>query len=96
MDVLDLLATKWSDREGMSLAAVNKHAVESQSIILDYEADDAEIIMYSITGKSADSYNDIDRNEVGIEAKKPGRYSRGMQVELAPHSVNVIQIIPVR
>ena len=52
--------------------------------------------MYSITGKSADSYNDIDRNEIGIEAKKPERYSRGMQVELAPHSVNVIQIIPVR
>ncbi len=96
VDVLDLLATKWSDREGMSLAAVNKHAFESQSIILDYEADDAEIIMHSITGKSADSYNDIDRNEVGIEAKKPERYSRGMQVELAPHSVNVIQIIPVR
>lgn len=96
VDILDLLATKWSEREGMSLAAVNKHAVESQSIILDYEADDAEIIMYSITGKSADSYNDIDRNEIGIEAKKPERYSRGMQVELAPHSVNVIQIIPVR
>ena len=90
VDILDLLATKWSEREGMSLAAVNKHAVESQSIILDYEADDAEIIMYSITGKSADSYNDIDRNEIGIEAKKPERYSRGMQVELAPHSVNVL------
>lgn len=94
VDVLDLLATKWSDREGISLAAVNKHAFESQSIILDYEVDDAEIIMYSISGKGTDSYNDIDRNEVGIEVTKPGRYGRGMQVELAPHSVNVIQIIP--
>ena len=94
VDVLDLLATKWSDREGISLAAVNKHAFESQSIILDYEVDDAEIIMYSISGKGTDSYNDIDRNEVGIEVTKPGKYSREMQVELAPHSVNVIQIIP--
>lgn len=94
VDVLDLLATKWSDREGISLAVVNKHAFESQSIILDYEVDDAEIIMYSISGKGTDSYNDIDRNEVGIEVTKPGRYGRGMQVELAPHSVNVIQIIP--
>lgn len=94
VDVLDLLATKWSDREGISLAVVNKYAFESQSIILDYEVDDAEIIMYSISGKGTDSYNDIDRNEVGIEVTKPGRYSRGMQVELAPHSVNVIQIIP--
>ncbi|MDE6388690.1 MAG: alpha-N-arabinofuranosidase [Lachnospiraceae bacterium] len=95
VDTLDLLAAKWSDREGISLAAVNKHASESQSIALDYEADNAEITMYSVIGKSVDSYNDRDRNDVGIQEKKLGRFSRDMHVELAPHSVNVIQIIPV-
>lgn len=94
VDALDLLATKWSGRDGISVAAVNKHALERHSITLDYEAGDAELMMYSIIGKSADSYNDRNRNEVGIEKKSFGRYNRGMQVELAPHSVNVIQIIP--
>lgn len=96
VDTLDLLATGWSDREGIALAAVNKHACESQSIALNYESEDAEVIVYSITGKSKDSYNDRDQNEVMIEEKKTGLFRSGMDVELAPHSVNVIQIVPVR
>lgn len=96
VDTLDILATSWSDRAGIALAAVNKHAFESQSISLNYEAEGAEVAIYSITGKSKDSYNDRDWNEVIIEEKKIGAFRKGMQVELAPHSVNVIQIIPTR
>lgn len=96
VDTLDLLATSWSDREGIALAAVNKHAREGRRIALNYEAEGAEVIVYSITGSSKDSYNDKGQNEVIIEEKKAGLFHMGMDVELAPHSVNVIQIIPVR
>ena len=96
VDTLDLLATSWSDRAGIALAAINKHPCESRSIALNYEAEAAEVIIYSITGKNKDSYNDRDRNEVIIEEKNTGAFRKGMQIELASHSVNVIQIIPTR
>ena len=96
VDTLDLLATSWSDRAGIALAAINKHPSASRSIALNYEAEAAEVIIYSITGKNKDSYNDRDRNEVIIEEKNTGAVRKGMQIELAPHSVNVIQIIPTR
>ncbi len=95
VEALDLLAAKWSDREGMSLAAVNKDAHASHSITLCCEAENAEVTMYSIAGQSTDSYNDRDRTEVVIEEKKLGRFQSGMQIEFAPHSVNVIQILPI-
>lgn len=93
VEALDLLAAKWSDKEGMSLAAVNKDAHTGHSITLSYGAAGAEVTMYSIAGQSTDSYNDRDRNEVVIEEKKLGKFHNGMQIELAPHSVNVIQIL---
>lgn len=94
VDTLDLLATKWSGREGLALAAVNKHMTESQTISLSFAYDEsAKVKLYRICGKDKDSYNDIDRTEVQIEEMDLGAYQKDMKVELAPHSVNVIQII---
>ncbi|MCM1121016.1 MAG: alpha-N-arabinofuranosidase [Eubacterium sp.] len=96
VEELDLLATKWSDREGIALAAVNKHASESRNIVLEYESDNAKVTLYRITGTSTDSYNDRDRDEVRIEERSLGAFTQGMKVELPPHSVSVIQIVPTK
>lgn len=103
VEALDLLATKWSDRQGMAVAAVNKQTTAAQEITLwtdgmesdeEREKTGAQVILYTVEGAGPDSYNDRDREEVRIEQKSLGAFRRGMQIELAPHSVNVIQIIP--
>lgn len=94
VDVLDLLATTWSDQKGMAIAVVNKHPSEARSVSFDFMYDDALVKQYSLNGKSTDSYNDIDRNEVFIEEKTLGNYFRGKEIVAAPHSVNIIQILP--
>ena len=95
VDTLDLIATKWSDKEGIAVAAVNKHMDESQEIAIDGDFENAKVVMYSISGNDKDSYNDIDRNEVTINEEIIGRFESGMKITLKPHSVNVIQILPI-
>ena len=96
MDVesLDMVATKWSDKPGIAVAAVNKKAAETQEIELDFECNGAKVVLYTINGESTDSYNDVDRNEVSIRSAELGEFKKGMKVVLEPHSVNVIQILP--
>lgn len=93
VETLDMAATTWSDRKGIALAVVNKHMDQAYVIALENEYPDAEVIIYSITGKDKDSYNDINKNEVEIKENKIGKFIPGMKITLKPHSVNVIQII---
>lgn len=90
-ELLDILATEFSDREGTALAIVNKHPDEAQEITLDLEAE-GEAVLYYIAGSSTESYNDVDREEVHIQREDMGVYTPGMRVSVKPHSVGVIQI----
>lgn len=90
-ELIDVLATEFSDREGAALAIVNKHPGEAQEITLDLEAE-GEAVLYYIAGSSTESYNDVDREEVRIQREDLGVYTPGMRVSVKPHSVGVIQI----
>ena len=90
-ELIDVLATEFSDREGAALAIVNKHPDEAQEITLDLEAE-GEAVLYYIAGSSTESYNDVDREEVHIQREDMGVYTPGMRVSVKPHSVGVIQI----
>ena len=90
-ELIDVLATEFSDREGAALAIVNKHPGEAQEVTLDLEAE-GEAVLYYIAGSSTESYNDVDREEVHIQREDMGVYTPGMRVSVKPHSVGVIQI----
>ena len=91
VDECDLLATAFSDRPGYAIAAVNKNSSKPQSITIDLEAE-GTAKHFTIAPGSVDSYNDVDRTEVRIEEKDLGPYRKGMELQLAPHSVSVLQI----
>lgn len=93
IEVLDLLATAWSDRSGIAISAVNKHSEEEAFLELDESFEGRKMTVYTLNGKSTDSYNDIYRTDVCIQKTKECSYERGMAVRLAPHSVNIIQIM---
>ena len=48
--------------------------------------------MYSISGSSTESYNDIGHQDVKIEEKDMGNFYMDMVIDLKPHSVNIIRI----
>lgn len=88
---LDILATRFSDREGTAVALVNKHPTEWQEVILDIDGE-GEAVLFCLSGESTESYNDIGREEVRIESENLNFYRPGMCISLKPHSVNVLQI----
>lgn len=89
--ILDVVATAFSDRKGYAVAVVNKHPTGFQELELSINAE-GSCVLYSISGNSTESYNDVDREEVRIEKEDLGCYKQGMKVQLKPHSVGVIQI----
>lgn len=94
VETVDLLATKWSDREGLALAVVNKHGTEPLELSLSFEGKEgADIVNYCLESESTDSYNDVNREEIVIRKKELGKFQKGMKVTVMPHSVNVVQII---
>jgi alpha-N-arabinofuranosidase len=92
VDAIDLLATKWSDRDGIAIAAVNKHPSEAQTIRIPLEKM-STVTLYRCCGNSPDSYNDVGHSEVFIETLPMGEVEQFVEIELAPHSVNIIQIL---
>ena len=50
-ELLDILATRFSDREGTALAIVNKHPLESREITLDLDAE-GEAVLYGLQGRA--------------------------------------------
>ena len=93
VDAVDIVCTKWSDRPGLAVAAVNKEAEAEQTITLSCDGVAGQAKMYTVSGNSTESYNDVDHEEVRIEEFDLGTYENGMQITLRPHSVNVIQIV---
>ncbi|RCW61904.1 alpha-L-arabinofuranosidase C-terminal domain-containing protein [Halanaerobium sp. ST460_2HS_T2] len=92
VESLDLLATKWSDKEGIAIAAVNKDPQEGQLLDLSIAADYKEAKLFYISGENKDSYNDVDKNEVKIIEEDLGEFAGNLKLELKPHSVNIIQL----
>lgn len=93
VDAVDVVVTRWSDKPGLALAAINKEAELEHSINLDLDYEGKTVKMFTVSGKTTESYNDIDHEEVVIEEIDLGAYEKGMQVTLRPHSVNVIHVI---
>ncbi|MBO5778740.1 MAG: alpha-N-arabinofuranosidase [Clostridia bacterium] len=92
VECVDLLATKWSDREGIAIAAVNKHPTGAQMIRIPVEKE-STVTQFRCCGSSPDSYNDIDRTEVFIETVEHGKAEAFVEIEISPHSVNIIHIL---
>ncbi|MBQ7848908.1 MAG: alpha-N-arabinofuranosidase, partial [Clostridia bacterium] len=91
VDAVDLLATTFSEKAGMAVAAVNKHPDEAQLIRIPLEAP-AHVTLYTLNGESKDSYNDVDREDVTIRTRSLGLCGECLEVVLEPHSVNIIEI----
>ncbi|WP_058306392.1 alpha-L-arabinofuranosidase C-terminal domain-containing protein [Gracilibacillus massiliensis] len=92
LESLDILATKWSDQTGIALAVVNKDPVNHQKIKLSLPANGNQVTLFCISGETKDSYNDVDREEVAIYQEALGDFENDMEIEVKPHSVNIIQI----
>ena len=91
VDAVDLLATTFSEKAGMAVAAVNKHPDEAQLIRIPLK-EPAHVTLYTLNGESKDSYNDVDREDVTIRTRSLGLCGECLEVVLEPHSVNIIEI----
>ena len=49
--------------------------------------------MYTVSGSSTESYNDVNHEEVQIKKTACGMFKKEMELMLEPHSVNIIQIL---
>ena len=52
----------------------------------------SKISIYSLSGSSTESYNDIGHMDVKIEERDLGQFYADMVIDLKPHSVNIIRI----
>jgi hypothetical protein len=89
VDTVDIAVTY--DNGEYAVAAVNKDAENEQTV--NFESLDANITMmrvHTVNGPSADSYNDIDKTDVGITVSEWVPFNG--KITLAPHSVNVIEL----
>ena len=91
-DSVERTHVRYNNRYGIAIAAVNKHPSEAQTIRIPLEKM-STVTLYRCCGNSPDSYNDVDRNEVFIETLPMGEVEQFAEIELAPHSVNIIQIL---
>ncbi len=94
ISAIDIVASKWSDKPGIAIAAVNKDPGRSLNLSLDIAGIQGTAKQFYIAGNSTESYNDVQHEEVKILEKDLGIFHKERLITLAPHSVNVIQIIP--
>ncbi len=92
VDALDVAVTRFSDAPGLAAAVVNKEPQRPQKLALELEGAAGEVKLYTISGESTESYNDVGHEEVRIEERTLGQYEPGMEIEFGPHSVNVVRI----
>ena len=89
IDTVDIVITK--DDNGYAVGAVNKDDKNAQTVDLRMLDDSvSEMRIHTVNGPSGDSYNDIDRTEVGITVSEWMPYTGN--ITLDPHSVNVIEM----
>lgn len=93
VDALDVLVTKWSGHPGVALAVVNKDPSQTCSLSLSFSDLHGEVKLYTVSGNSTESYNDVGHEEVRIEETELGNFRENTEVSLKAHSVNVLQIM---
>ena len=91
VDCLDLLATTFSDKPGMAIAAVNKDAEHTHTITISMDRP-AHVTLLTLNGDSKDAYNDVGDGGVYVTERSFGPCSGSLAVELPAHSVNVIHL----
>jgi len=94
VDSLDLLATTFTGKPGMAVAAVNKDPEHACTVTLPL-AGRTQIVLHTVNGESKDSYNDVDHEGVTTKKQALGLHEGSMEIALEPHSVNLIELIPV-
>ena len=88
-DALDLLATAFTDKDGIAICAVNKDPDKAHTITLPAGACATQLLL---NGPSKDAYNDVDRNECVITEQALEAKDGLLTVTLPAHSVSVIKI----
>ena len=94
VESLDLLATTFTQKPGMAIAAVNKDPENCCTITLPL-AERMQVILYTVNGENKDSYNDVGHDGVTTQRYDLGQYENHGRITLEPHSVNLIELIPV-
>ena len=92
---LDAVATSFSNENRYAIAVVNRSPDENKRIAIDLDVEGCAKMAW-ISGSSPDSFNDIGREEVRIEERDFGRFERGMEFDLEPHSVSIVEIATPR
>ena len=91
VDCLDLLATTFSDRPGMAIAAINKDADNAHTITIPLDQP-ASVTLLTLNGDSKDAYNDVDHEGVTVTETELSVYDGAVEITLEAHSVNVIRL----
>ena len=71
---------------------MNKEPEESLTLFLNFHSAKGNVKLFTISGNSTESYNDMGHEEVRIEESEAGAFRMGMEIALKAHSVNVIWI----
>ena len=94
IDELDVIATYRETEKVVAIAAVNKNAETARYLELSIQGgfSGREYRICSVNGENVDSYNDIGSEQVKLVIGDWKPVPADATFELAPHSVNVIQI----
>lgn len=93
VSMLDAVAAKSRDGKTVSISMVNKYPDKAMEIALNLEnlIDYKNVELYSIAGRTKDSFNDVDApDEVKIEKTNMTRKGEKILVLLPEHSVNIL------
>ena len=89
VDTLDVVITR--DDSGYAVSAINKDPESTHTITLRILDDTvSEMRIHTLNGPAPDSYNDVDRTEVGISVSEWVPFTG--TVTLEPHSVNILEL----
>ena len=89
VDTLDVVITR--DDSGYAVSAINKDPESAHTIVLRMLDDTVrEMRIHTLNGPAPDSYNDVDRSEVGVSVSEWTPFTG--TVTLEPHSVNIVEL----
>ena len=91
VDCVDLVATAFSDKSGLAVAAVNKDAETPHTIRIPLEAP-TTVTLLTLNGDSKDAYNDVGHEGVRVTETRLGEVHGVAEIPLEPHSVTIIRI----
>jgi alpha-N-arabinofuranosidase len=91
--MVDIAAAVRTSDDALTVSAVNKYDAREVELELPLFGRHADAVtVYTVTGDTPDSYNDIDSEQVRILESTASVRSDSVTVKLPPHSVNLIII----